>query len=71
MYFYGSLETLENAIKGGRINPLAGKIINALNFKIIIKIANHEVKPIDKARGENNSLKKVIEMVSNNIGESK
>lgn len=68
--FYGSLETLENAIKGGRINPLAGKIINALNFKIIIKIANHEVKPIDKARGENNSLKKVIEMVSNNIGES-
>ena len=25
--FYGTLETLENAIKGGRINPLAGKII--------------------------------------------
>lgn len=23
--FFGSLETLENAIKGGRINPLAGK----------------------------------------------
>jgi len=31
--FFGSLETLENAIKGGRINPLAGKLINALNFK--------------------------------------
>ena len=24
-FFYGSLETLENAIKGGRVNPLAGK----------------------------------------------
>ena len=33
--FYGSLETLENAIKGGRINPIAGKLINALNFKVI------------------------------------
>ncbi|MFN8605881.1 MAG: DegV family protein, partial [Romboutsia timonensis] len=36
--FYGSLETLENAIKGGRINALAGKLINALNFKVIVKI---------------------------------
>jgi DegV family protein with EDD domain len=36
--FYGSLETLENAIKGGRVNPLAGKLINALNFKVIIQV---------------------------------
>ena len=40
--FYGSLETLENAIKGGRINALAGKLINALNFKVIVKIGNGE-----------------------------
>ena len=38
--FYGSLETLENAIKGGRINALAGKLINALNFKVIRNIFN-------------------------------
>ena len=60
-FFYGSLETLENAIKGGRINPLAGKLINALNMKVIIKIGNGVVKPIDSARGSNNSIKKVAE----------
>lgn len=65
--FYGTLETLENAIKGGRINPLAGKLINALNFKAIIQVTEGVVKPIDKARGVNNSLKKVLEYVESNI----
>ena len=67
--FYGSLETLENAIKGGRVNPIAGKLINALNFKVIVKIGNGEVKPCDKARGDNNSLKKVVENVCSSIKE--
>lgn len=66
---YGSLETLENAIKGGRVNPIAGKLINALNFKVIVKIGNGEVKPCDKARGDNNSLKKVVENVCSSIKE--
>lgn len=59
-FFYGSLETLENAIKGGRVNPLAGKLINALNMKVIIKVSEGVVKPIDSARGCNNSIKKVV-----------
>ena len=61
--FYGSLETLENAIKGGRINPLAGKLINALNMKVIIKISDGVVKPIDSARGTNNSIKKLANKI--------
>lgn len=65
--FFGALDTLENAIKGGRINPIAGKIINALNFKVIIKIEDGLVKPIDKARGGSNSLKKALEYVQNNL----
>ena len=65
--FFGALDTLENAIKGGRVNPLAGKIINALNFKVIIKIDEGLVKPIDKARGGVNSLKKAIEYVKTNV----
>ncbi len=63
-FFYGSLETLENAIKGGRVNPLAGKLINALNMKVIIKIGDGVVKPIDSARGCNNSIKKVASKIS-------
>ncbi len=66
--FFGALETLENAIKGGRINKVAGKIINALNFKVIIKIEDGLVKPIDKARGGSNSIKKALEYVENNVG---
>ena len=64
---FGSLETLENAIKGGRINPLAGKLINALNFKVIIQVVDGLVKPVDKARGDKNSLKKVVESVCSRI----
>ncbi|HBG4071972.1 TPA: DegV family protein [Clostridioides difficile] len=65
--FFGTLETLENAIKGGRINPIAGKIINTLNFKAIIQVADGVVTPIDKARGEGNSLKKLITLVESKI----
>lgn len=65
--FYGALDTLENAIKGGRVNPIAGKIIGALNFKVVIHITDGLVKPIDKTRGEGNSIKKVCEKVKNQI----
>lgn len=67
--FFGALDTLENAIKGGRVNKIAGKLINALNFKVIIKIEDGLVKPIDKARGGSNSLKKALEYVKSNISE--
>ena len=50
-------------------NALAGKLINALNFKVIVKIGNGEVKPCDKARGDNNSMKKVVENVCDSIKE--
>ena len=66
--FYG---TLENAIKGGRINPLAGKIIGALNFKAIVQIKDGVVKPIDKARGESNSIKKVANYITSSIEDTK
>ena len=69
--FYGTLETLENAIKGGRINPLTGKIIGALNFKAIVQIKDGVVKPIDKARGESNSIKKVANYITSSIEDTK
>lgn len=68
--FYGVLNTLDNAIKGGRVNPIAGKLINALNFKVIIEISEGVVKPIDKARGESNSVKKLLEIVKNNVNDT-
>ena len=65
--FFGALDTLENAIKGGRVNPLAGKAMNALNLKVIIRIDEGLVKPIDKARGSVNSIKKAIDYVRTHV----
>lgn len=65
--FYGALYTLENAIKGGRINAIAGKIIGALNLKAIVHITDGLVKPMDKARGDKNSINKVIDYIKNNV----
>lgn len=69
--FFGVLDTLENAVKGGRVNPIAGKLISVLNYKVLIKIDEGLVKPIDKARGEVNSLKKLFDYVKKNVGEAK
>ena len=68
---FGTLETLEKDIKGGRDNKVAGKIVNALNLKVIIKVGDHEVKPVDKARGDNKALSKVSDKILENIDKSK
>lgn len=68
---YGALDTLENAIKGGRVNKVAGKIIDALNLKPIVNISEGKVKPVDKARGESNSLKKVADNILSKIDDNK
>lgn len=60
--FIGVLQTLENAIKGGRISRLAGSIINTFNFKALVQINEGLVKPFDKARGENGSIKKLVDL---------
>ncbi|UPA29588.1 DegV family protein [Terrisporobacter glycolicus] len=70
LVFYGALHTLENAIKGGRINVLAGKIIGALNLKAIVHITDGLVKPMDKARGDKNSINKVINYIKNNVNKT-
>lgn len=57
---FGTLETLDNAVKGGRISPLKGKLANALNLKGLVHVEDGIVKPIGTARGESNSLKKVV-----------
>lgn len=42
-----------------------------LNFKVIIQVIDGVVKPVDKARGDNNCIKKVIDSVSKYINDDK
>lgn len=62
---YGALDTLDNAIKGGRMSPLKGKMANALNLKGLVHVEDGLVIPFGAVRGENNSLKKVVENILN------
>lgn len=63
---YGVLETLENAVKGGRISKTKGFVANVLNLKPIIQI-EHTVFVVDKGRGIKNSIKKMIDLVEQDI----
>ena len=60
---FGALETLENLIKGGRLSALKGTLADVLNLKVVVEIGKGEVNPVDKVRGEVNSLKKLVENV--------
>lgn len=62
---YGALDTLDNAVKGGRMSPLKGKMANALNLKGLVHVEDGLVIPFGAVRGENNSLKKVVENILN------
>lgn len=59
----GLLETLENAIKGGRISKSKAFIANALNLKPIIEIVDGEVEVTEKVRGIKAGLKILSEKI--------
>lgn len=65
---YGTLETLENAVKGGRISKTKGFVANALNLKPIIQIEK-TVFVVDKARGTKNSIKKMLDILESKVKE--
>lgn len=58
------LEKYDNAIKGGRMNKYAGKIIEKLNIRGIIEVLEGKVIVVDKARGTEKTFQKMIERIS-------
>ena len=58
------LEKYDNAIKGGRMNKYAGKIIEKLNIRGIIEVIEGKVIVVDKARGNENTFRKMLERIS-------
>lgn len=61
------LETLENAVKGGRVSRLSYMAANMLNVKPIVYVDKHEgtVKVREKIRGEKKALKYMIHAIKN------
>ena len=58
------LEKYDNAIKGGRVNKYAGKIIEKLNIRGIIEVLEGKVVMVDKARGADKTFQKMLERVA-------
>lgn len=63
------LEKYDNAIKSGRVNKYAGKIIEKLNIRGIIEILEGKVVVVDKARGAEKTFQKMLERISSKAGD--
>jgi DegV family protein with EDD domain len=58
------LETLENVIKGGRLDRFKGTIANALNIKISLRVdLEGKIEVFEKVRGEKKALRRFIDTI--------
>ncbi|MBT2293690.1 DegV family protein [Paenibacillus albidus] len=58
---YFTLDTLENVIKGGRLNRLSGAVASVLNIKLLLKISDEgTVEVVEKTRGLPKALTKLL-----------
>lgn len=63
---YCCLTTLENLIKGGRIGRVAGLFGGLLDFRVVLRMQESQLKPFMKGRG-NKTFKKFLDELSSNI----
>ncbi|WP_150267567.1 DegV family protein [Paenibacillus tepidiphilus] len=58
---YFTLDTLENVIKGGRLNRLSGAVASVLNIKLLLKISEEgRVEVVEKTRGLPKALNQLL-----------
>lgn len=58
------LETLENVIKGGRLDRVKGAIASMLSIKLLLFADEHgKIDVLEKVRGTQNALKRLIDQV--------
>jgi len=63
---YFILDKYDNLVKTGRINPYIAKIASFLNVKPICGDQEGEIRLVDKARGYNKAVTKLVETIKNN-----
>lgn len=59
------LKTLENVIKGGRLDKVKGAIAKTLNIKLLMKASDDEgvVEVTEKVRGDKKSLRRFVDQI--------
>ena len=63
---YFILDKFDNLVKTGRVKPYVAKAASFLNVKPICCAENGEVKMLDKARGFNKALVKMVQIIKEN-----
>ncbi|MFW6377473.1 MAG: DegV family protein [bacterium] len=60
------LEKMDNLINSGRINKILGRVVSALNIKLIMgKNEQGEIELYDKVRGSKRAFKKLLKTIDN------
>lgn len=67
MYVYLTTETLEYLSRGGRLSSIQSTVGNLLNIKPIIELNQGELKLLEKLRGKNKAISKIIDKVPANV----
>lgn len=64
---YVTPETLDYLSRGGRMSSIQSSIGNLLSIKPIIRLVDGELKLVEKARGRNKAVSRIIELVEPNV----
>ena len=66
MNTYFIIDKFDNLVKTGRVNPYVAKIASLLNIKPICGADNGEIKMMDKARGYQKALTRLVNLIKEN-----
>ncbi len=58
------LEKYDNAIRSGRVNKVAGTIVQKLNIRAILEVLDGKVSIVDKARGAEKTFQKMVDRIA-------
>lgn len=67
MYVYLTTGTLEYLARGGRLSSVQSTLGNLLNIKPIIELKNGELQLLEKLRGKNKALSKIVSFVNEDV----
>jgi DegV family protein with EDD domain len=68
MKFLILLDTLENIVKGGRLSRFQGSLAKLLNIKVILHNVQGRPEILEKMRGRNKTLERLIGLVGERYG---
>ncbi len=67
MYVFFTTGTLEYLSRGGRLTSIQSVVGNLLNIKPIIELVDGELKLLEKIRGKNKAISKILSFINKDV----